>query len=358
MKSRNFRHAVALISAATLAVALPASIANAQQRFDGVTLRVGTYGGPWGDAVNANVGKKLEAMGAKVEYVVGNPADNFAKVVSARGRASPIDVMEIGPAERLAMTRNDFLEDLPVEMIPNLSKLSVQVADKKAIAHQMVQNGILYRVDSFNADKLPVPKRFEDLQDPKFASKTAFPDVTNPQHWPAVSAMASDAGGSESTPEKGFEQVLKIKPLYFYGSATELTQKMTMGDVVAATSHAGMAVRLANAGQQIGFVHPQIGGKRGEIEYNYLGIVKGTKNKEAAAAFINAFLDTQSQANFAKPMGVVPTNREARAILEKDPVMSKFMLLSDKDLANTYTMDWSKVDVEKWRAAWARTVSK
>ncbi|WP_162595401.1 extracellular solute-binding protein [Variovorax sp. PBL-E5] len=328
------------------------------QRFDGVTLRVGTYGGPWGDAVKASVGKKLEAMGAKVEYVIGNPAENFSKVVSARGRAMPIDVMEIGPAERIAMTRNDFLEDLPVEKIPNLAKLSVKVADKKAIAHQMVENGILLRTDKFEADKLPIPKKFEDLQDPKFASRVAFPDVTTPQHWPAVAAMSSDAGGSEATPEKGFEQALKMKPLYYYGAATELAQKMTMGDVIVAPSHAGMAVRLHNAGQPVEFVHPQIGTKRGEVEYNYLGIIKGTKNLDAAAAFVNAFLDTQAQAEFAKPMGVVPTNREAREILMKDPVMSRFMLLSDKDIANAYTMDWSKVDVEKWRGAWARTVSK
>ncbi len=355
--TRTFK-AAKVVAAITIALTVPMTSAFAQARLDGVTLRVGTYGGGWKDAVHANVGSKLEALGAKVEYVVGNPAENFSKVVTARGRAVPIDVMEIGPAERLAMTKNDFLEDLPVEKIPNLSKVSVKVADKKAIAHQMVQNGILYRVDRFNAEQLPIPKRFEDLATPKLANKIAFPDVTNPQHWPAVAAMASDAGGSEATPEKGFEEALKMKPLYFYASATELAQKMSLGDVIAAPWHAGMAVRLANSGQDVGFVHPTIGGKRGEVEYNYLGIIKGTKNTEAAAAFINAFLETQAQAEFAKVMGVVPVNGEARAVLMKDPVASKFMLLSDKDIAGAYTMDWSKVDVEKWRASWTRTVSK
>ncbi len=357
MKTRFVQFAINIASVAALA--LPASGAMAQARpFEGVTLRVGTYGGPWGEAVHANVGKKLEAMGAKVEYVIGNPAENFSKVVAARGRAVPIDVMEIGPAERLAMTRNDFLEDLPAAKIPNLSKLSVQIAEKKAIAHQMVQNGILIRADKFAAEKLAIPKRFEDLQDPKLANRVAFPDVTNPQHWPAVTAMASAAGGSESTPEKGFEQAMRMKPLYFYSAATELVQKITMGDVIAAPWHAGMAVRLHNAGQPVEFIHPQIGSKRGEVEFNYLGIVKGSKNVDAAAAFINAFLDTQVQADFAKPMGVVPVNRESRALLQKDPVMNRFMLLSDNDLANTFSMDWTKVEVEKWRSTWARTVTK
>jgi putative spermidine/putrescine transport system substrate-binding protein len=357
MKLRFTRFAMCMASAAVLA--LPASIATAQtKQFDGVTLRVGTYGGPWGEAVHNLVGKKLEAMGAKVEYVVGSPAENFSKIVSARGRAAPIDVIEIGAAERMAMTRNDFLEDLPVAKIPNLSKLWVQVQDKKSIAHAMVQNGIVLRSDKFQSEKLPVPKRFEDLQDAKFANRVAFPDVTNPQHWPVVTALAYGNGGSEAAPEKGFEQAVRMKPLYYYAAAAELVQKITMGDVIAAPAHAGLAMRMHNAGQQVEFIHPQIGAKKGSLEYNFLGIVKGSKNVEAAAAFVNAFLDTQVQAEFAKPMGVVPTNREARLSLQNDPVMSRFMLLSDSDLSNAFTMDWNKVEVEKWRTSWARSVTK
>lgn len=347
------------VKLAVLAVALQASTAFAQaQRFDGVTLRVGTYGGLWKDTLHATVGKKFEALGGKVEYVIGSPAENFSKVVSARGRAVPIDMIEIGPAERIAMTRNGFLEDLPEGKMPSLPKLSVRIVDKQAIAHQMVQNGIVYRTDKFAEEKLRAPTKFEDLQDPRFAQRTIFPDVVNPQHWPAVAALAHGAGGSEASPERGFAEILKMKPLYYYAAATDLAQKLSSGDVIAAPSHAGMAVRLHNAGQQVAFVHPQIGNKRGEVEYNYLAIVKGTKNADAAAAFINIWLDTEPSAEFSKPVGAVPTNRESRQILTKDPVMNRFMLLSEKDIADAFTMDWNKVDVEKWRSSWTRAVSK
>lgn len=350
---KTFLSIACAIAAATACMALPA---HAQaNRFDGVTLRVGTYGGAWRDAVHANVGAKLEALGAKVEYVVGNPAENFAKVVAARGRAAPIDVMEIGPAERLPMTRNNFLEDLPQAAVPNLAKVSVAVKDKKAISHQLVQNGIVYRADKFKAENLPIPTRYEDLISEKLANRIAFPDVNNPQHWPAVAGLSLNAGGNESTPEKGFQQALRMKPLYYYTAATELVQKMSMGDVIAAPWLNGPVIRLVKSGQDIGFVHPQIGKHKGEVEYNYLGIVKGSKNVEAAAAFINAFLEARAQAEFSKVMGVVPTNREAREELKKDPLLSRFMLLSDDEIANAYTIDWTKVEVEKWRATWART---
>ncbi|MDP4026584.1 extracellular solute-binding protein [Methylobacterium sp. NEAU 140] len=332
--------------------------AQSSKRFDGVTLRVGVFGGGWKDAVHANVGTKLEAMGAKVEYVPGNPSDNFAKIVAARGNNVPIDVMEIGPAERIAMTRNGFLEDLNQEQIPNLAKTSVKIVEGKAVPYHMVQNGIIYRADRFKSLNIPVPTTLTDLDKAIYAGKTAFPDVANPQHWPAVTMLARANGGSESSPEPGFEAAKKTHPLYYYVAAVELAQKMSMGDVIAAPWHAGMAVRMTNAGQEMGMVHPTLGDKRGEIEFNYLGVVKGTKNREAATAFINEFLATQAQADFARPMGVAPVNIEARKILMEDPVISRFMLLSEEDLAKTYTMDWDKVNVERWRAGWLRAVNK
>ena len=331
--------------------------AQSAHRFDGVTLRIGVFGGSWKDAIQATVGSKLEAQGLKIEYVPGNPADNFSKIVAARGAAVPIDVMEIGPAERIAMTRNGFLEDLPEDLIPNLKKTSVRIAEGKSVPYHMVQNCIVYRTDRFEADKIPVPKTLMDLQEAVYSPHLAFPDVVNPQHWPAITLLARANGGSESDPEPGFAAAKKMNPLYYYSAAVELAQKMSMGDVTVAPWHAGMAVRLTNAGQKVDVVHPTLGDKRGEIEYNYLGIVKGTKNKEAAAAFINQFLDTQSQADFAKPMGVAPVNIEARQQLTSDPVISRFMLLSEEDLAKAYTMDWNKVNVEKWRASWLRTIN-
>lgn len=353
--SRRVFSSVALSSA----IAAPYVVrAQPAKRFEGVTLRVGVFGGGWRDRIQENVGVKLEAQGMKIEYVPGNPSDNFAKIVAARGVNVPIDVMEIGPAERIAMTKNGFLETLPTELIPNISKTSVRVAQGMAVPYHMVQNGFVYRADRFESQKLPIPTSLSDLEKPVYAGKTAFPDVANPQHWPAVTLLARANGGSEANPVPGFQAAKRTKPLYYYTAAVELAQKMTMSDVIGAAWHAGMAVRLAReGGLKMGMVHPVAGDKRGEFEYNYLGIVKNTRNKEAAAAFINQFLDTNSQAGFTSPVGVVPVNVEARKVLARDPVVSQFMLLSDEDIAKAYTMDWDSVNVEKWRADWARSIN-
>ncbi len=41
--------------------------------FDGVTLRVATYGGPWKDGLQSLVGAEMEKLGAKVEFFTGPP---------------------------------------------------------------------------------------------------------------------------------------------------------------------------------------------------------------------------------------------------------------------------------------------
>jgi putative spermidine/putrescine transport system substrate-binding protein len=335
------------------------SFATAQaQDFSGVTLRVGTYGGGWKDAVNDLVSKKLEARGLKVEYVLGNPAENLAKVIAARGQTPPIDVMEVGPAERVLMLKGDVLVDVPPAAITNMAKVPAKIVEPKLVPHIIVQNGIVYRSDIFEQEKIKVPEAYSGLANASLTNRAAFPDVTNTQFWTAATALAYEGGGSETTPKIAIAEIEKIKPLYYFSAATELAQKFSLGDVVAAPWHAGWAIRLQRGGMKVGFVNPTVGDRRGAIEYNYLGIIKGSKNVEAAVAFIDAFLDTNAQAEFARAVGVVPTNRDARQKLSDDPVLGKIMLLRDSDLEQAFIVDWSKIDQPQWRADWARSMTK
>jgi spermidine/putrescine-binding protein len=57
---------VALLLA--LASALAPAPSPAQGKWSGITLRVGTWGGSWKDAVHKHVGQALEDQGLKIEY--------------------------------------------------------------------------------------------------------------------------------------------------------------------------------------------------------------------------------------------------------------------------------------------------
>src|SRR5690348_10442260 len=54
-----------------------------------VTLRVGCYGGAFTDAAAPFTAR----TGIKIEWVNGNPSDHLAKLIAARGRPAPYDVV-------------------------------------------------------------------------------------------------------------------------------------------------------------------------------------------------------------------------------------------------------------------------
>src|SRR5262245_54391021 len=74
----------------TVGIAAATGSASAGQ-FDGVTVRLATFGGKWRDIVESHVTKEFEKEGGKIEYVLGQPANNMAKLIAARGQEAPFD---------------------------------------------------------------------------------------------------------------------------------------------------------------------------------------------------------------------------------------------------------------------------
>jgi putative spermidine/putrescine transport system substrate-binding protein len=328
------------------------------QNLEGTTLRVATWGGSWRDALQALIGKRLEARGVKVEYVIGNPAENLARLVAARGREVPFDVMEGSPELVPSMVREGFLQKVNLANIPNAKGLPAFAVSDYSLMTSATQDGIAYNEKKFKELGIPKPERYSDLMNPKLEGHVAFPEVAVTMHWDAVVGLAYDAGGNEATMEKAIEQIKKIKPLYYYPSSTDLVTKFNLGDVWAAPFHAGWVIRVKRTGFPIAHSHPRIGNKHGTLWPIYAHIPKGAKNVAAAEAFVNWYLDPEIQIEFAKKTGVVPINATARQALTKDPELASVLLLADEQLNNAFQVDWKKLDPEKWREMWNRFLGR
>jgi putative spermidine/putrescine transport system substrate-binding protein len=324
------------------------------QKLEGTTLRVATWGGSWKDSLHALAGQRLEAMGVKVEYVIGNPAENFAKLVAARGKEAPFDVMEGAPDLVEPMMREGFLAKLDLAKLANAAGLPDYATAEYYVMTSAAQDGIAYNEKKFQELGLPKPQRYSDLNHPKLQGHVAFPDVTVTMHWHAVVGLAYDGGGDEARLDKAIEQVKKIKPLYYYPSSTDLVSKFNLGDVWAAPFHAGWVIRMKRTGAPVAHVHPRIGDKQGTLWPVYAHITRTARNVPAAEAFINAYLDPEIQFEFAKKTGVVPIKKSARERLTKDPEAGGTLLLSDQEMNGAFRIDWKKVDAEKWRETWNR----
>ena len=350
------KRGVVLIVILTLLMVAPFT-GRAQRPLDGTTLRVATWGGSWRDALHVLIGARLEAMGAKLEYVLANPTENFAKLVAARGRETPFDVMEATPEIITTMIREGFVQKLDVAKIPSARALPKFAVAESWLMTGITEEGIAYNEKKFQELGLPKPERYSDLINPKLEGHVAFPDVTVTMHWSAVVALAREAGGSEAALDKALEQVRKIKPLYYYPSSTDLVTKFNLGDVWAAPFHAGWVIRVKRTGFPLAHAHPTNAGKVGWLNPVYAVSPKGSKNVAGAEMWIDLLLSPEIQFEFAKKVGSVPVNRPARDRLAKDPEAA-ILMLTDEQLNQANMVDWNKVNADEWREKWNRFVGR
>jgi putative spermidine/putrescine transport system substrate-binding protein len=342
------------LSAGLAAIALPRFASG--NDLQGQVLRVGTWGGSWRDAIEKMIGASLRARGLSIEYVLGNASNNLAKLVAARGRALPLDSMELVPDILPLLMQGKFVDKMNLDRIPHAKSLPAFAKSEYAVGTTAHQAGVVYNAKKFEEAGVAPPQRISDLANPKLAGRVAFPDVSHGAHYQAVAALAFEGGGDETTPEKAVPLIKKIKPALFYSSSPDLATKFGSGEVWAAPWYAGFTVRLRRSGIPVAFLHPAYGSKRGAMEITQYSMLAGTKSREGAEAFLDAYVSPEVQFEFSKFAGTVPMNQAARMRLAEDPETKDVLLLSDAELRNAFTVDYSKVDMARWRDTWARQV--
>lgn len=341
----NFRRLVA--AATAVAAALAFTVAAGAAELSG-TLRVGTWGGSWKDALHEHVGSKLEAKGVKIEYIVGNPEDHIAKLVAARGREAPFDVFESGGMYINQLVKEGLVEKLDFSKMPNARALPASARTDYSVTTLWGQEGIVYNADKFKEMGIAPPTKYSDLANPKLKGHVAFPEVGTTLSWNPLAALAHEAGGDETTIDKGIEMVNKIDPLYYYRASTELATKFGVGDVWAAPWLAGWVVRLKRQNLPLAFAHPHVGDKYGTIYQTISHVATGAQNKEAAQAFIDLYVSADASFAFNKQTGYAPTNLEAKKKMMAEPDAA-ILLLKEEEAKKFFLIDWSKMDREKWR---------
>lgn len=153
--------------------------------------------------------------------------------------------------------------------------------------------------------------------------------------------------------------IKEIAPTYYYTSSVELSTRFASGDIWAAPWGAGWAVRMKRAGSPIGVKFVSFGSRKGSNWPGPLSISKGTPNLDASMAFLSAWLGVDGPAAFCAATGVLPVSAAARAkFVELDPLSKSMLLWSEKDLENTFLVDFSKLDGKQWRDTWNREIQK
>jgi spermidine/putrescine-binding protein len=339
-----------------LSLAWPAGAAE-EARFQNVTLRVATWGGATRDALRDYVASEIERRGGKVEFVIGSPQDNFAKLIAARGQA-PFDLVEfLGTMVPEVMGRN-LLARLDLKKIPNIRYLKPDQYNEFMIGTWNTQEMIIYNKDKFRENSLKPPQSLADLRDPKLSGRIMIPDISSGGGIEAVGAFALTAGGDEQNIAPGLKLINELPNPRFWKAGGEVVTQFKSGDIWVAVAHAGWAVRTAYAGVPVATVPAHIGTKHGMIKEGYIGIVKGSKNQEAAEFFMNTYLSADAQYQFSQKVGAVPVNPEARAKMGNAEVIKDLVVLDQVRIDNMVKLDPNKIDLAHWNDQWNRMVAR
>lgn len=345
--------ASALVTVFGLALVHPGAAAAQDEK-----LGIGTWGGSWRDSIEENIVSEL-GEDVTVEYVLGNPADNLAKIIAAKRQGQvPFDAMEGSPELYDSMVKADLLAPLNYNNIPNADALPEWARQEHQVVGLLVEDGIAYNVEKFEEAGIKPPESYMDLADPRLEGHVAFPDISHVQHWNAAVGLALERGGDEANMQPAIEGVNEISPDFFYSSSTDLASRFSSGDIWAAPWHAGWVVRLARTGVPISISYPKFGEETGALWGVPQHVVAGTEKSELAERFVNAYLDPQAQYAHAVGTGSVPVLSEARQRMIDEGKGTDFLFLRDEEIADAFMIDWGQLDTESWREKWSREVAR
>jgi putative spermidine/putrescine transport system substrate-binding protein len=345
------------LALALLAVSvMPAWTQAQEERFDGVTIRVATWGGSWRDRMQELIGAEFEKRGGKVEYVIGNALENFNKLIAARGQKPPFDVMEFQSDLWKPLLDAGFLAPLPFARLTNAAGHSPQQRDDVTVSTWTLEEGIVYNADKFKELGLPKPQRYSDLFNEKLKGRVAWPDISYGPY--AIIGLATENGGDELNIDPGLKRLQEASIGYYYKSSVELSTKFASGDVWAAPWHAGWAVRVKRTNVPLAMSFPAVKDRHGIIASGMVGIVKGNEVQRAAEFWVNRYLSPEVQEKLGRANGIAPINTAALNAMRSDPFLAELMLLTPEDIGKAYTINWAKIDlsqiIDQWNRAMAR----
>ena len=359
MKKDAIRKSLGLfgIAAGVLGLALTAMPQNATAQmkdFGGIELTIATFPSTWEIRFTEEVGPAMEKMNIKLKFIGGRSDEFLNKLISAKGSPT-FDIVEITDHVFPEMLEGGFLDKLNLANIPNIQFLNKAMYNDYKVGYWQTQAAILYNFEKFKELGIPAPTEPEDLLHPKLKGKVIFPSLTGYGAVSVITAIAKKHGGDEENIDPALPILRKFSAqVHSFADFTPMSQAMKNGDIYAAFSSGGSARRLRDAGVPIAIHHLVIDGHQGVPSFGYLGVVKGSKHKEAAEAFINEAIGLEMQDGIFVNNGTIPTNGKMQAKFaaevgqEKDPFGSLYRLLAPKTIADMYYLKFDKIDRRAW----------
>ena len=346
------------VAAAALALAVGSTAATAQR--SDVTLKVASFAGPFGEALQKYAFDLFtKRTGIKIEVQFANPADFLAKMIASRGREAPFDIVCLDDDVTAAAITAGVVQKLDPAIVTNLKHLHPEALDKDGYGAALFffSMGIAYNKDKLKQAGIPEPTSWNDLWDPRLAGHISVPDIINIQGRDFIIQVARMNGGSEATPEVGIDKIAQIKAHSYNTASNTLQAQLESGDVWIAPWNNMRAAAMADRGLPIGFVTP----KQGAIgNTDTVNLVVGSRYPKEAQQLINYMLDPFAQLGMAKLLPTGPSNKLLAAIIAADPDWARKAPVTPEAHKAMYLPDWQvfNKNLKKATDHWNRVIHK
>lgn len=357
MKKDKLKKSLGLfgVAAGVLGLAMTAIPQNATAQmmdFKGIELTIATFPSTWEIRFREEVGPAMEKMNVKLKFIGGRSDEFLAKMIAAKGSPT-FDVVEITDHVFPEMMEGGFLDKLDLNNIPNKQFLNRGVYNDHKIGYWSTHAAIIWNHEKFAEMGIPAPTEVEDLLHPKLKGKVIFPSLTGYGAVAPIVHLAKKYGGDEENIDPALPILRKFSTqVHSFADFTPMSQAMKNGDIYASISAGNGAIRILDAGVPMAVTHLKIDGKEGVPSFGYLGVVKGSKHKAAAEAFINEAIGLEMQEGEHVNNGIVPTHSQIQAKYapkqRQDKFGTYFNLMSADAVAGMYYLKFDKIDRRAW----------
>lgn len=315
--------------------------------FEGQELRVSTFSFN-AELLQKNVYDPFEkATGCKLIVEGGKNAERVTKI---KETPDNYDVVVIGDSFVADLMDQGLIDTIDSTKLTNLDGLydvaKAPFGEEYGPAYTFNRLGIVY-------DKSTCPieiKSWADLWNPELEGSIAIPDITTttgPLFYYSVAEMENLTPGEDD--DAIFAKMEELKPnvMKTYTSANDTITMLNQGEISVAVLLDYSYTSAKSASEDYVWVDPTEGSYSG---FNTINIIKGTKNKELAEAFVNFYISKEVQ--------------ESEALDGVDAPVRKDVELTEEQAANfTYgeeminslqIPDWAVINENKadWTNRW------
>ena len=311
------------------------------RKFKGQKITVTCWSGAYtADFKRAYVDPFMKESGAIVVLAPGW-GEFIPKMKASPEDKPPWDVFNADGWNYIAAMNIKRLQPIRKENIPNAKDIFPELLKREAWVkgYGVPFDGGLY-LPVFNPDRIDfTPTSWKDLLRPELAGKLTFDRAFYYGLLAAgfISDMAPKA--DELYTKEGLDECFRIsaeiakRVKKFYKGGAEFFNLIKTGEAVMGAYYSGGTVAEKRKGMKVDMVLPKEGVN---TWIGYLMVMKGTKNRDLAEAFINWCLEPQNQTNFLGPRGSWTSNSKSQMPAELVGILPS----TNEDFEKLAFFDW------------------